>query len=52
MATPLSLTERRQIELALRDLNADLCYYLDHGETDCLVDLLTDTQNAGPVGSD
>lgn len=30
-----------QIELALRNLNADFCYYLDHGDTDKLVDLFT-----------
>lgn len=42
MATELNPANRLQIELALRDLNADFCYYLDHGETDRLVDLFTE----------
>jgi len=41
MATELSPESRMQIEFALRDLNADFCYYLDHGETGHLVDLFT-----------
>lgn len=42
MATELSAASRTQIELALHELNADFCYYLDHGETDNLVELFTD----------
>jgi len=41
MATELSSAERLHIELALRRLNADFCYYLDHCDTDRLVDLFT-----------
>lgn len=41
MATELGIDERTQIELALRRLNADFCYYLDHNETADLVDLFT-----------
>lgn len=33
MATELSTAKRLQIELALRDLNADFCSFLDHGKT-------------------
>lgn len=42
MATPLDSAKRLQIELALRELNANFCYFLDHHETDQLVDLFTD----------
>jgi len=42
MATELSPALRMQIELALHELNADFCYYLDHGETEGLVGLFTD----------
>ncbi len=41
MATELSSENRMQIEFALRKLNADFCYYVDHRETDLLVDLFT-----------
>lgn len=41
MATELGIKVRTQIELALRRLNADFCYYLDHNKTDELVDLFT-----------
>lgn len=41
MASELNPEERLRIELALRRLNADFCYYLDHRETDRLVDLFT-----------
>ena len=41
MATELSPDICLRIERELRDLNADFCYYLDHGETDRLVDLFT-----------
>lgn len=42
MASPLNIEKRLQIECALRDLNADFCYYLDHHETDRLIDLFTE----------
>jgi hypothetical protein len=41
MATELNSEEHLNIELALRRLNADFCYYLDHRDTDRLVDLFT-----------
>ena len=41
METELSPDGCVKIELGLRKLNADFCYYLDHGETDRLVDLFT-----------
>ncbi len=41
MATDLNSSDRLLIELSLRQLNADFCFYLDHGDTDHLVDLFT-----------
>lgn len=41
MATELSSNARTQVELTLRRLNADFCYYLDHNDTADLVDLFT-----------
>lgn len=41
MATQLSSEARTQVEFALRRLNADFCYYLDHNDTAGLVDLFT-----------
>lgn len=42
MATELSADKSQQIEVALRALNADFCYYLDHRETESLVDMFTE----------
>lgn len=39
MATELSAEELVRIRLALAELNADFCYFLDHGLVDELVDL-------------
>jgi len=41
MATELSPNSYLHIERAIRDLNSDFCYYLDHGDTHRLVDLFT-----------
>jgi ketosteroid isomerase-like protein len=41
MATEPDIEASVQIEFALRNLNADFCYFLDHGQTDRLVDLFT-----------
>ncbi len=41
MATELNADRRMQIEFALRRLNADFCYCLDHNDTARLVDLFT-----------
>lgn len=41
MAAELTAEERVKIELALRQLNADFCYHLDHNDTARLVDLFT-----------
>ena len=41
MATELAIDARMRIEFSLRKLNADFCYYLDHNDTACLVELFT-----------
>lgn len=41
MATELSINAKTRVELALRKLNADFCYFLDHNDTAGLVDLFT-----------
>ena len=41
MATELTTDKRVPIELALRQLNADFCYHLDHNDTARLIDLFT-----------
>ena len=41
MATELSMEHRMRIEHAIRSLNADYCYFLDHRDTDRLVGLFT-----------
>ena len=42
MAFGLDAIEQIQVRLAIEDLNNNFCYYLDHGETDCLVELFTE----------
>ncbi len=42
MAPAMTPTERLIIESALRELNADFCYFLDQRLTDKLADLFTD----------
>jgi hypothetical protein len=41
MATELNADGRVRIELALRQLNADFCYHLDHNDTARLIELFT-----------
>lgn len=42
MAAVLAQSEHALIELALRKLNADFCYYLDHLQTEQLANLFTE----------
>ena len=42
MATKIGKEQRLEIELAIRALNADFCFFLDHDETRQLADLFTD----------
>jgi ketosteroid isomerase-like protein len=42
MATEIGKEQRLEIELAIRALNADFCFFLDHDETRQLADLFTD----------
>ncbi len=45
MAIGIGDNDRIEDELALQRLNADFCYYLDHNETDSLIDLFTADAN-------
>ena len=42
MATEIGKQQRLEIELAIRALNADFCFFLDHDEIPQLADLFTD----------
>ena len=42
MATELGKEKRLEIELAIRAVNADFCFFLDHDEISQLADLFTD----------
>ena len=42
MASELERITQIEIQLALTDLNTSFCHYLDHGETDLLVNLFTE----------